>query len=310
MLRPLGLSNSLLWLVSLAAAAAIGCGSSRAPRAASPPGTHPPPRPIRLADLHGQIVFSRRDDIWSANADGSRLRRLTFGRGPEFDPSWSPDGTRIVYRDSRRGINNNDEIYVMNSDGRRPRNLTHGPINEWSPSWSPDGNLIAFFSGEVYAMRPDGSDARAITKIEGEYPAWSRDGRRLAFMSAEPDARGGDPNYDVFVISRNGNGLRRLTDWPGEDGWPTWSPDGHWIAFSSTHGASTGHLLLYLMRSDGTDKHLLVRKVEGDFPVWSPDGNAIMFSGGDHDHLWVVRQNGTGLRELPLTGWLPDWHQP
>ena len=129
-------------------------------------------------------------------------------------------------------------------------------------------------------------------------------------VGQQPDARGGDPNYDVFVISRNGNGLRRLTDWPGEDGWPTWSPDGHWIAFSSTHGASTGRLLLYLMRSDGTDKHLLVRKVEGDFPVWSPDGNAIMFSGGDHDHLWVVRPNGTGLRELPLTDWLPDWHQP
>src|SRR5947208_14637374 len=85
MLRSLGLSNtSLLWLVSLAVAAAVGCGSSRAPRAARQAGAHPPPRPIRLADLHGQIVFSRRDDIWSANADGSGLRRLTFGRGPEF----------------------------------------------------------------------------------------------------------------------------------------------------------------------------------------------------------------------------------
>src|SRR5205823_11059967 len=119
-----------------------------------------------------------------------------------------------------------------------------------------------FFSGDLYVMRPDGGHARAITKVEGEYPAWSRDGRRLAFMSAEPGASGGDPNYDVFVVGRNGNGLRRLTDWPGEDGWPTWSPDGQWIAFSSTQATSNGHFLLYLMRSDGPDKHLLVTKMD------------------------------------------------
>src|SRR5690242_14322724 len=144
--------------------------------------------PIALSSLRGRIAFSHADDVWVADANGEHPRRLTRRPGPELDPSWSPDGKKIAYRDSRRGINNNDEIYVMDSDGRRPRNLTHGPVDEWSPSWSPDGKLIAFFSGDLYVMRPDGGDARAITKLEGEYPAWSRDGRRLAFMSAEPGA--------------------------------------------------------------------------------------------------------------------------
>jgi dipeptidyl aminopeptidase/acylaminoacyl peptidase len=81
-------------------------------------------RPIDVASLMGRIVLSTEDDIYIANADGTGLVRVTRRPGPEFDPAWSPDGRRIVYRDSRRGINQNDEIYVMNADGTSPRNLT------------------------------------------------------------------------------------------------------------------------------------------------------------------------------------------
>ena len=263
--------------------------------------------PIALSTLHGRIAFSRDDDIWIADAGGSHARRLTTRRGPEIDPSWSPDGSRIVYRDSHRGFNRNDELYVMNADGSHKRNLTHSPHDEWSPSWSPDGKLIAFYSGELYVMRPDGTRERPITKIEGEYPAWSPDGERLAFMSAEPGARGPNPNYDVFVVNRDGTGVRQLTDWPGEDGWPTWSPDGESIAFTSTHNVAR-HFEIWVMRANGSDKH---RIASGAFPVWSPDGRAIMFSssGDTHgDHPWVVRPDGSGLRKLPISGWLPDWH--
>jgi len=265
-------------------------------------------RPIARSSLHGRIAFSHGDDIWVANADGTRARRLTHRRGPEFDPSWSPDGQRIAYRDSRRGINRNDEIYVMNADGTHARNLTRSPYNEWSPSWS-SGGLIAFYSGELYVMRPDGMGARPITRVEGEYPSWSADGQRIAFMSAQPGARGSDPNYDVFVANRDGSQLRQLTDWPGEDGWPAWSPDGRSIAFSTTHGADgRGRYRTYVMEADGSDKRLITRGVSGGFPVWSPDGNAIMFS-DDHDQLWVVRPDGSGLRALPIKGWLVDWRR-
>src|SRR5437763_2960184 len=159
-----------LWLAALVASAALGCGSTREARPRSQTGSHPA-GPIRVAALRGRIVFSRRDDIWSANADGSGLRRLTSARGAEFDPSWSPDGTRIVYRDSRRGINVNDELYVMDADGSHRRNLTHTVTNEWSPAWSPDGRAIAYYSGQLFVMNADGSAPHPITKIEGEYPA-------------------------------------------------------------------------------------------------------------------------------------------
>jgi hypothetical protein len=64
----------------------------------------------------------------------------------------------------------------------------------------------------------------------------------LAFAGvAEPNAGSSDPNYDVFVVNRNGSGLRQLTSWPGEDGTPVWSPDGKWIAFTTTHDVVAGH---------------------------------------------------------------------
>ena len=119
--------------------------------------------PIDVPSLEGRITLSSYDDIYTAHADGTGLERVTSKRGPEFDASWEPDGRRLVYRDSRRGINENDEIYVVDADGSNTRNLTNDPGNDWGPDWSPDGRTIVFNSdrdgspmGE-YLVDPDGS---------------------------------------------------------------------------------------------------------------------------------------------------------
>ncbi len=111
-------------LATLLAAGLTACasGASPSPRASSPaPSRTPLPDTIAPSTLTGRIAFSSEDDVYVMDADGSHLRRLTTAPGPEFEPSWSPDGTRIAYRDSRRGINRNDEIYVMNADGTGDR---------------------------------------------------------------------------------------------------------------------------------------------------------------------------------------------
>ncbi len=84
-------------------------------------------------------------------ADGSRVRSVIDRPGPEFDAAWAPDGRRIVYRDSRRGINENDEIFIAEADGSGRRNLTRNPANDWGPDWSPDGKTIVFNSDRTGA---------------------------------------------------------------------------------------------------------------------------------------------------------------
>ena len=110
----------------------------------------------------------------------------------------------------------------------------------------------------------------------------------------------------MFIVNRDGRNLRQLTDWPGEDGWPAWSPDGKSIAFTTTHNVRSGLFDTWVMRADGRGKR---RLAHGGFPVWSPDGRVIMVARGpDSEHLAVVRRDGSGLRAWPIRGELPDWH--
>jgi Tol biopolymer transport system component len=191
----------------------------------------------------GRLVLDNFEDIFIANADGSGLQQLTDNPGPEFDGHWSPDGTKIVYRDSTRGINQNDEIYVMQADGSEKTNLTNDPADDWGPAWSPDGAQIAFSSTrangslpQLFVMDANGNNVRQLTEREGEYPSWSPDGSQIVFMSQEP---AGGSNYEIYVMNSDGSGLVRLTNSPGSDGWPVWSPDGAKIAFTPLTSTTT-----------------------------------------------------------------------
>jgi Tol biopolymer transport system component len=86
-----------------------------------------------VTSLTGRIVFDNLQDVWSINADGTDLTRLTRSPGPDFDATWSPDGARIAFRSERNG---DPEICLMNADGSAQRRLADG----LSPAWSPDGS--------------------------------------------------------------------------------------------------------------------------------------------------------------------------
>ncbi|MBL0179266.1 MAG: PD40 domain-containing protein [Gemmatimonadetes bacterium] len=102
--------------------------------------------------------------------DGSGLQQLTNSGEDDDQPSWSPDGSKIVFRSWRRL--RAGEIWVMNADGSQQRNLTpdvgQGIISYNYPAWSPDGQRIAYQSTEggdegIWSMKADGSDRRQLT---------------------------------------------------------------------------------------------------------------------------------------------------
>jgi Tol biopolymer transport system component len=86
--------------------------------------------------LFSAILPDIKSYIYVINTDGNGLARLTQAQGREgdYNPTWSPDGTKIAFHSDRDG---NFEIYVMNADGSEQTRLTNNPADDIGPAWRP-----------------------------------------------------------------------------------------------------------------------------------------------------------------------------
>jgi Tol biopolymer transport system component len=197
-----------------------------------------------------QIVFgSSRDnsDIYVINADGRGLKNLTGDEQPTQGqqsiaherPSFSPDGSRILYS---AGVGSNHDIYMMNVDGSNKVRLTHDPANEWGPAWSPDGKQIVFSSDrmgkvKLFLMNADGSNQVQFTRSDTQFdtedwqPSFSPDGKLIAYAGYSNETR----SSEIYVVqSDSALYPRNLTNTPSLNEWsPSWSPDSRRIGFES-----------------------------------------------------------------------------
>ncbi len=272
---------------------------------------------VRGQTPSGKIAFdSTRDgvsdrEIYVMNADGSNQTRLTDNRpADDYQPRFSPDGTRIVFTSDRNAFN--DEIYVMNANGSAQTRLTNSSAEEYEPSFSPNGLRIVFvsnreaFNRDIYIMNADGSNQTRLTTNpanEGN-PRFSPDGTRIAFISVR------DGNVEIYVMNADGTGQTRLTNNSFNDSSPDFSPDGSRIAFSSNRD---GNNEIYVMNADGSNQTRLTSNNADEFdPSFSPDSSAIAFS-SDRDgnpEIYVMNANGSAQTRLTnVTGkdLEPDW---
>jgi len=90
------------------------------------------------------IAFVYAGDLWSANLDGSDVRRLTTHRGIETRPRFSPDGSSIAFSGQYDG---NLDVFVVPVEGGVPQRLTWHPGGDLVQGWTPDGSAVAFTSG-------------------------------------------------------------------------------------------------------------------------------------------------------------------
>lgn len=200
-------------------------------------------------------------------------------------PSWSPDGERLVVMRDTCGddeeclleLDNPYDLFVVNADGTEPVRLTTHPGYDGDPSWSPDGDWIAFTGDDgIYLIRPDGTDRKRILAGDAPYArGWSPDAEKLLYEDIE-----GDPaiGIEVAVLDVETGETRRLTNDPGHQLLPAWSPDGEKIAFLTTEdcrrtGECTAHepWEVWIMDGDGQNPHRITGGGYGP-PSWAPKG--------------------------------------
>lgn len=181
--------------------------------------------------------------------------------------SSSRDGSRMKGPVGERDISN---IYISDYDGANQTRMTVTRALDIAPAWAPDNSVIAYTSYRTgypdiilqspRALGSPTTPARGTAEHHNYLPAWSPDGTRLAFMSNR------DGNPEIYVVNRDGSGLRRITTHPGNDATPTWSPTGAQLAFTSDRD---GRPQVYIVNTDGTGVRRITNGQWCDRATWS-----------------------------------------
>ncbi len=220
-----------------------------------------PPAPDRSKGYVWGVFNSY--DIYVANADGSKPKKLAASKRYDAEATISPDGEQIVFTSSREG---DLELYLMNADGSNVRRLTHDTGYDGGAFFSHDGKKIVYRAHhptdpadqkqgeellqqelvkpsqmEIFIMNADGTEKRQITNngAANFAPYFTPDDKKIIFSSNMNDQKG--YNFDLYLIDLHGKNLEQLTYDPGFDGFPVFSPDGKKLVFASMRNAKSRH---------------------------------------------------------------------
>ena len=233
------------------------------------------------------MVFSWRDDLWSASVAGGNARRLTFHPGRESDPVFSPDGKQLAFTSNRTG---SEQVYVMPAAGGSPRRLTTDTNGSSAVGWYPGdrGLLIAatqdhfwrraerlFFKKMELAAKPvllfDDYARDAELSPDGRHVAFTREGTswwRKQYRGSQAS--------QIWTYDTAGRTFKKLTDGDHEERWPMWTPDGKALIYVSQ---SDGTNNLYRRDLETGNVEQLTRYVDDGvlFPTMARDGSVIVF---------------------------------
>ncbi len=208
-------------------------------------------------------------NIYTMNPIGTRITQITTAKSDDKDPSWFADGRHIAYSQEKRKT----LLFKVDTQSKiSERILADYNKTHAIPHVSPSHQLITFtgkrlmgwdvaiyssITNTVQFLEERGKSCRA---------RFSRDGKKLAYVSSSADGKG-----DIWLMNPDGTNKTRLTERDETyDYFPSWSPDGHYIAFnSSTQHDHNGDWQLYIIEIE-TKKTILIFDSPGNdvFPDW------------------------------------------
>lgn len=178
-----------------------------------------------------QLVFMHNSPIKDINQiaiadqDGGNDGNIPQING--WDPTWSPDGKKILFASDKNGT---VQLYTVKLDGSKLTKITNLPAIRGRSDWSSDGQYIVTYSGEawhreLYIMNADGTNMHQLSPSGGnsQGPSFSPDGKWVAF-TAYFDHYNDDNGCEIYIIRIDGTDLRRLTNNDYCDYQPRWGP--------------------------------------------------------------------------------------
>jgi TolB protein len=223
----------------------------------------------------------------------------------EFDhvieaPNWTRDGRYLVY-------NSRGRMYTHELSAEKVKQIETGFAVDCNNDHvlSPDNTQIAVShftyedaTSRIYILPFEGGGPVLVTEKGPSYlHGWSPDGKNLAYCAE----RGGQ--YDIYTISVKGGQETQLTNLPGLDDGPEYSPSGQHIWFNSVR---SGLMQIWRMEVDGSNPvHMVKEDANCWFPHVSPDGNWVAYMAYDKDEVAPgdhPANKNVEIRLIPSTG--------
>jgi serine/threonine-protein kinase len=203
-------------------------------------------------------------------------------------PKVSPDGKRVA-----AGIEEADSQIWLYDLGRDVlTRLTFEGNANIDPVWTPDGKRIVFKGNQqrLFWQPADGSaGAEALTNSElagNNVPgSWTPDGQVLTFMEVNPNT-----GFDVYTLSLHDRKPQPFVNTPSLETSPRFSPDGHFIAYTSDE---SGRLEIYVRPYPGPGGKWQISTGGGSEPVWNPKGRELFYRSGNKMMAVDVTTQGT-----------------
>jgi eukaryotic-like serine/threonine-protein kinase len=244
-------------------------------------------------------AYTETANLWSLpfppdGATQASATPLTSGTQTIEGGSGSYDGQWFIYPSN---VSGHSQLYRIRLPDGEPEQLTSDPYDHYSPHLSPDGTEVAFHSWragsrDVYVLPLDGGPVQQVTSspLQEAAASWSPDGK--AIISNIFGLPGG-----IWIVRRGANGVwGKPVERVPYGAWGIWSPDGRWIALSTTFG---GGSLAIVDPDSGAPRVVLDSATSGgilaEMPIWSPDSRTIYFDSHDANgnaSFWAIPATG------------------
>ena len=281
----------------------------------------------------GQIAFasdrSGIPQIYLSDLTGKTVLPITNIAEGACQPSWSPDGTQLVFVSpckARLDLSDhplaNTALYLINADGSNLTSLPTVPGGDFEPAWSPDGKRIAFTSlrdghMQIYSINLANQSVTRLTNtsadIDTRQPAWSPFNNQIAYALKRYTA------YQIWTMTDTGQGSQQIAR-RGPSFWdylPAWSPDGKMILFNERNSSGPVQpwvmVIPYEKRYTDSAYQLKMEPLPDENVHYSPDGAWVVFEGLSADSnqdIFYATSSGTDRTRItvdPAVDFDPAW---